>query len=172
MRQKKIIRKRFRGRSSQAFDIDITSLLDILVIMLVFLLKSYNSSGVVFNIPKDITIPKSESQSLNNTGIMVQVSANSIWVDDKSVLDITNAKTSNIFDSGKMRIIPLYNSLVEKRKIVTQVQNSSPDAKPFSGIVNLIVDKSIKYSFLKKVMYTCASAGYKEYKFVVMGEQD
>lgn len=172
MRNKRIIRKRSRGKRIQAIDLDITSLLDILVIMLVFLLKSYNSSGVVLNVPKDITLPKSESQNLNTTGVLVQVSKSSIWVDDQQILDITKSNSSNIFDSGKLRIIPLFNSLVAKRKIVTQVQNTTPEAKKFTGIVNLVVDKSIKYSFLKKIMFTCAAAGYKEYKFVVLGEQD
>lgn len=172
MRNSKIIRKRFRGKKNRAFEIDITSLLDILVIMLVFLLKSYNSSGVILNVPKDIALPNSESQNLNSTGVLVQVSPSMIWVDDEQVLDIKKSNNSNIFDMNRLRIIPLYNTLVAKRKTITQVQKTSPEAKEFSGIVNLVVDKSINYSFLKKIMFTCASAGYKEYKFVVMGEDN
>ena len=31
-------------------------------------------------------------------------------------------------------------------------------------------EKSIKYNFIKKLLYTCAEAGYQKYKFVVLGE--
>ena len=82
------IRKRVKRKKSQVLDIDITSLLDILVILLVFLLKSYNSSGVVFNVPKDISLPRSESKTINNAGVIVQVSTTAVYVDDKVVLNI------------------------------------------------------------------------------------
>jgi biopolymer transport protein ExbD len=60
---------------------------------------------------------------------------------------------------------------VAKRKTIQEVEKASPQAKKFSGIANLLVDKSLKYSYLKKVLYTVAEAGYSKYKFVVLGEE-
>ena len=85
MRQTKSIRKRIKRKKMSPVDIDITSLLDILVIMLVFLLKSYNSSGVVLNVPKNLKLPTSESQNINTYGVIVQVSPTTIWVDNKVI---------------------------------------------------------------------------------------
>jgi len=152
-------------------DLDITSLLDILVIMLVFLLKSYNSSGVVLNVPKGVVLPTSESQMVNSTGVNIQVSPDTIWVDDKAILTVKtmNERPRSVLDQGRRRIIPLYNELVNKKNTIKQIQKSSKGAK-FSGVANLIIDKSMKYSFIKKVMYTCAEAGFQKYKFVVLGE--
>jgi len=169
MRNKKSIRNRGKQRRKNVIDLDITSLLDILVIMLVFLLKSYNSSGVIFNIPKDIKLPESVSQSVNTSGVIVQVSPTTIWVDDKEVLKLDSAK-GRLYDHGNKRIISLYNELVKKKELFKRVEKSAQNAKKFSGVVNLIVDKSIKYSFVKKILYTSAEAGYRQYKFVVMGE--
>lgn len=157
-----------RRKKQQVFDIDITSLLDILTILLVFLLQSYNSSGVIINVPKEIELPKSASESLNNFGVNVQVSKTNIWVDDKEILTAETSASGQIFDEGGRRIVPLYNELVKLKEIVKASEKLDPDAKKFSGIANLIVDKSLKYSYLKRVMYTCAAAGYKEFKFVVM----
>ena len=67
----------------------------------------------------------------------------------------------------------LYNNLLElvrKKEHLKAVAKQAPVAKPFSGIANLIIDKSLKFSYVKKIMYTCAAAGFKEYKFVVMSE--
>lgn len=171
MRTNRLIRKRGAKRRIEPFEIDITSLLDILVIILVFLLKSYNSSGIVLNVPEGIELPRSESQKQNSAGVLVQVSPTKIWVDDKVVYDINTSPRSGSFDYGGRRIVALYNELVAKKKIIKQVEKTAPNAKKFSGVVNLIVDKSVKYKRLKQLLFTCAEAGFMKYKFVVMGEQ-
>ena len=171
MRRSRSIRHRgIKTRNKDVLDLDITSLLDILVIMLVFLLKSYNSSGLVLNVPKGVKLPESKSQSINTSGVMVQVSPEKIWVDDKEVYDV-QTYSGDAYDMGNRRIIPLYNELVKKKELVKQVSKSATSAKEFSGVANLIIDKSIKYSQLKKLMFTCAVAGFKQYKFVVLGEE-
>lgn len=156
-----------RSKKQSVFDIDITSLLDILTILLVFLLQSYNSSGVIINVPDGIELPRSASESLNSFGVNVQVSKTQIWVDDAEVVN-TDIPDSQLFDEGGRRIVPLYNELVKIKETIKQSEKLSPQAKKFSGIANLIVDKSLKYNYLKRVMYTCASAGFKEFKFVVL----
>ncbi len=157
-----------RGKArTRVFEIDITSLLDILTIMLVFLLQNYNSSGVIINVPKSITLPNSASESLNSFGVNVQVSKEQIWVDDKEVVN-SSMDTKVTFDEGGRRIIPLYNELVRLKETIKQAEKLSPNVVKFSGFANLIVDKSLKYNYLKRVMYTCAAAGYKEFKFVVL----
>lgn len=163
------VRNRGRRKKIGPLDLDITSLLDILVILLVFLLKSYNSSGIVFNVAKDIKLPNSISSSPSTTGVIVQVSPSMIWVDDTVVVNSQNMINKATFDDGGKRIIPLYNELIKRKRMSKIVEKSSPEAAKFSGIVNLIVDKSVKYSFVKKLLYTSAEAGYQKYKFVVMG---
>jgi len=171
MSRKRSIRNRKNVRKDKSFEIDITSLLDILVILLVFLLKSYNSSGVTLEIPKEIKIPDSDSQSLNQAGVMIQVSKGKIWVDSETILDIEN-EPKKIYDQGNRRIVPLYDSLVKKVEQIKNLHQQEPDvAKKFSGVANLIIDKTIKYSYVKKIMYTCAAAGFKQYKFVVLAKE-
>lgn len=156
-------------RKENVFDIDITSLLDILTIMLVFLLQSYNSSGVIINVPKEIELPRSSSETLNNFGVNIQVSKTQIWVDDSEVVN-SELPQEQMYDEEGRRIVPLFNELVKIKETIKQSEKLSPQAKKFSGIANLVVDKSLKYSYLKKVMYTCAAAGFKEFKFVVLTE--
>lgn len=157
-----------RRKKPQVFDIDITSLLDILTILLVFLLQSYNSSGVIINVPKGIELPRSASESLNNFGVNVQVSKTQIWVDDTEVVNAENTDASQLYDDGNRRIIPLYNELVKIKETIKQSEKLSPQAKKFSGLANLVIDKTLKYEYVKRVMYTCAAAGFKEFKFVVL----
>ena len=170
MARKRLIRHRMKTKKKKGFDLDITSLLDILVILLVFLLKSYSASNVIINIPKDISLPTSESRSINTEGVMVQVSSNKIWVDDQQVLS-SNESNSKIYDEDGMRIISLYNELVKKKDAYKLLEKTVQGDQKFTGYVNLIVDKKVKYYYLKKLMYTCASAGFKTYKFVVLSAE-
>lgn len=169
MRKNRSILKRNQRKKKAALDLDITSLLDILVILLVFLLKSYNT-GVILNVAEGINLPKSVSQSPNEQGIVVQVSPNKIWVDEAIVLD-SGELPPKIYDQGGRRIIPLYNALMKKREKIELLSQRAKEAADFSGKVNLVIDKSLKYSYLKKLMYTCAEAGFKEYNFIVLGEE-
>lgn len=158
-------------RKENVFDIDITSLLDILTILLVFLLQSYNSSGVIINVPKEIELPKSASETLNNFGVNIQVSKTQIWVDDTEVVN-TDLPQEQMYDEEGRRIVPLFNELVKIKETIKQAEKLSPQAKKFSGVANLVVDKSLKYNYLKKIMYTCAAAGFKEFKFVVLTQEN
>lgn len=169
MRSARSIRNRGRKRKSQVFDLDITSLLDILVIMLVFLLQSTNSTGIILTVPKDVELPVSSSATPSNEGIVIQVSPTTIWVQDKEVFSMEDSDIRSKLDQGGRRLIPLFNELVKRKELIKQSAKSTPLAKEFGGIVNLVVDKTVKYSFVKKLLYTCAEAGFKEYKFVVMG---
>lgn len=171
MKNSRSIRSRGKRRFKKGVvDLDITSLLDILVILLVFLLRSYDSSGIVTNIPKDITLPKSESSTIKSTGVMVQVSQDKIWVEDKEIFSRQSPEGKSYDHNGK-RILPLYNELVKIKKKIKRVEKSAPNAEKFSAVVNLVVDKSIKYNYIKKLLYTCAEAGFRKYKFVVLAQE-
>ena len=170
MRKKRSIRHRKKRSKRSVLELDITSLLDILVIILVFLLKSYNTSGVIFNIPQGISIPQSESKKTSTPGVIIQFSKEKIWVDDELVIEELNAR--NITDHGGRRIIALFDKLVDKRRTIELVEKNSPNAKKFQGVANLIIDKSVGYNLIKKVLYTAAEAKFIRYKFVVLGEEN
>lgn len=168
-RTRSITNKR-RSAKKGPVDVDITSLLDILVILLVFLLKSYNTSGMIMTIPQGIELPDSQSQSANTAGVQIQVSKDKIWVDNVPVLETENLP-DKVYDQQGRRIIPLFNELVKKKEEINKIAKQAAEAQKFSGIANLIIDKSLKYSYVKKIMYTSAEAGFKEFKFVVMGQE-
>lgn len=142
-------------RKSEPMDIDITSLLDILVILLVFLLKSYNASDLKLNLVKKLALPKSEVRKLGGHTVIVQVDQNKkVWVKNKPLTQINTKNAKNDV---------LYDFLVNERKV------ASVDKKKPSKKINLVFDKSLPYEVIKRVMHTSASAGYTEFKFIVKG---
>lgn len=169
MRKDRQIRNRRKRSRRGPLELDITSLLDILVILLIFLLQSYNSSGIVFNVNQDIDLPISASKNPNTAGVIVQVSPTNIIVDNKVVLQSDNLPP-RVYDMGRRRIVPLFEALNAKREQV-KVLEKTANTKPFSGIINFVVDKTLGYNYIKKLLFTAAEAGYFRFNFVVLGDE-
>ena len=149
-------------------ELDITSLLDILVIILIFLLKSYNTSGVFFNLPSGINIPQSKSKNISTPGVVIQVSNQKIWIDDELIIEKMGGP--NLTDHGGRRLIVLFDKLVEKRRTIERIKKNNPKIEDFKGTANLVIDKKVNYNLIKKILYTAAEAKFIKYKFVVSGE--
>lgn len=170
--------KRFNVRKSgeKELDIDITSLLDILVILLVFLLKSYNASDLKLEVAKNINLPKSKSMTLGNMAVIVQVS-------DKKEIWINNRKIGRYLASSDEKIDVLYNALEKEGKYqdkaIKELETTAPSnnsdksalatRKSNRKKVNIVMDQSVPYEVLRKVMHTSALAGFPEFKFIVQG---
>lgn len=167
MRRQSIRNKSHRKKLGGG-DLDITSLLDICTILLCFLIQTFDTNTVQITVPNEITLPTSQTKQINDLGVNIHISATKIWVDNQLILDTSNMP-SKFLDQGDRLIIPLFDELMKKKESVQRLNKTVDQAGVFSGLLNLVVDKSIKYSYLKKIMYTAAQAGYKEYKFVVRG---
>ncbi len=145
-----------RRQKKKELDVDITSLLDILVILLVFLLKSYNASDLKLELAKGISLPRSQSRNLGHHAVVVQVSKKrEIYLNNKVIGRIAN---------GEEKISTLFNALTEIKKIEDQKEKKKRNIK-----VNIVLDQGLSYGTMKSVMHTAASAGFPEFKFIVTG---
>ena len=141
-------------RKKEPMDIDITSLLDVLVILLVFLLKSYNASNLKLNLVKDLVIPNSDARKLGEHAIIVQVDQNKkLYVNKKQV--------------GEMKSSGEHQELLEELKRIREGSRTEVEKK--AKMINLVFDKTLPYKYVKGVMHTSAVAGYTEFKFIVQG---
>lgn len=161
MSRARSVRHKKRRFKREAMEIDITSLLDILVILLVFLLKSYNTSGLQLQLPEGLSLASSKSLSQTRPALMVHVTKEKIWVEDQEI---------EFKDSRSKKVVDLYDHLIKRKQEIQRVASVSTEANKFDGVVNLIVDKDVGYKSLRKIMHTCAEAGYLQYKLVVMKE--
>ena len=158
-RQSKLTRKK------EDMDVDITSLLDILVILLVFLLKSYNASDLKLEPAAQIKLPSSKSQALGRHSVIIQVSSDKeIWLDNEKIgkLSPGGDKIDILFEQLKM----MKEKEIETLRSIASVEERK---KKESKQVNLVLDQSLPYNVVRRVMHTSAMAGYPEFKFIVQG---
>jgi biopolymer transport protein ExbD len=154
------MKKRFnRRRNKEALDVDITSLLDILTILLVFLLKSYNASDLKLDLTKGLEMAESSSQYMTRFAPVIQVNT-------QSKVFLNNKEIGRLPASGEMTIL---TAKLKEEKAKTELSNKNKPQQYNAELVNLVFDKEIDYHIVQRVMHDSALAGYSQFKFIVKG---
>ena len=151
---RKMFFKDNRRKKGEPLELDITSLLDVLVILLVFLLKSYNASDLKLNLVKNLVVPSSDARKLGHHAIIIQV-------DSEKRIFVNKKEVGKFLNSGENEDL-----LVELRTI-RALDRAPATTKPKN--INLVIDQTLPYKVIKSIMHTSAMAGYTEFKFIVQG---
>jgi biopolymer transport protein ExbD len=159
-------------------------MMDILVIILVFLLKSYSASQHNFTTVPGMQLPLSGSPDQPPDSLYVIVTPEGITYENQRILDfsqdanqvgasdISYAFRKNDLDEGGRRIIPLFDALTKAREKaeVLRAKSKARDEQgqplPFHGILAIQADKKIRFETIRRIMYTAASAGFKTFRFL------
>lgn len=156
------MKRRFNKRpKKEAIDVDITSLLDILTILLVFLLKSYNASDLKLDLQENLEIADSDARTMTRYAPVVQVNK-------EARVFLNNKEIGRLPASGEMMILTQALK-TEKGRLVTENTTKAANQKVNTDLVNLIFDKDMDYQVVQRVMHDSALAGYSQFKFIVKG---
>jgi biopolymer transport protein ExbD len=157
--------RRRRGEVKE-MSLNITSMMDMFTIILVFLLKSFSTSSASMKVSGDLSLPESTANKPPLEVVTVAVDQKHILVDNKVIITHKEGEIpANQLDESGYKIIPLFEELSkhsEKAKFIAS-QNEKFD---FEGKVLLQMDRELKFKLLRQVMYSAGQAEYNEFKFV------
>jgi biopolymer transport protein ExbD len=161
-----------RKNRTSTFTLQLTSMIDMFTIILVFLLKSYATSAVDVVPGKDVTLPSSTSTVSAIEALKVVVSQKGIFVDDKQILAFEDGKVpAGMLDAQDKKFIkPLFDALKEQADKTKSISKQNETVN-FEGKVILQADRALSYDQLSKVLYTSAFAGYTNVNFAVAAIQ-
>jgi biopolymer transport protein ExbD len=186
MPRRSIKDRRRRNKVNKAFELQLTSMMDVLVIIVVFLLKTYATTINNFSTVPGIQIPISKSMDEPTDSLQVIITPENMTFESLKILEFTqnaasagSADASYEFknqdlDEGKRRIVPLYNALMGARdkaellRAKSQARDTNGQPLPFEGILAIQADKRVQYDTIRKIMYTAAAAGFKTFRFLAM----
>jgi len=157
----RFVQKRVHGGGKRPVDVslNLTPMIDFLVVIVVFLLMSFSTSGEI-PVDKSIRLPKAENTLDMVEAPMVAITGSQILVDGTPA-----GSTRAVEESNRLqRIDELYNILKSKRELWKQVHDNST---PFPGVVILQVDRDVPAVVVKSVFQTAAYAGYPNVSFMV-----
>ncbi len=156
-------------RSPATFKIQVTSMVDMFVILLVFLLKSYSTSAVNITPSEKLALPVSTSTKDPVDVLKLVVSKEGVFVEDKKIVDIKDGQVGvqDVDASDTQFIRALYTELDEQAKKARTIASANETIE-FDGKVLMQADRSLSYELLRKIMYTSMMAGYSDVKIAVM----
>ncbi len=164
-------RRRAREAEGEIRELNIVAMMDMMTILLVFLLKSYQASTINVNMGEHLSIPASTTQLSPQENITVTISMDEVTVNDKKVLPLEGGVVpARAKEGGKadaFYVGAVYDALkreVDKQKYIASFNKSAQ----FAGRVNVVADKRITYRTIMDVLYTAGQAELGEYKFMVL----
>ena len=160
---------RMRGNRTSTFGLQVTSMVDMFTIILVFLLKSYSTSAVQITPQEGLKLPTSTSNTEPVEALKLVVSQEGVFVKDEQILVFKKGKPDQAdLDSNDSKFLrPLYEALNKEAENSKKIADLN-DAVEFDGRVVVQADHKLPYSVLKKVMYTSMLAGYADVKMAVL----
>ncbi len=169
--RREIVRKTRRRHVEHIHEeLNITAMLDMMTIILVFLLKTLSSSAN--NVPQsnDLQIPRSNSLDEPSQALQVIVSRVSITVNGRGMgVTLRNGLVDPTAKRGGQSGF-LINAL--NREMRDQHEQalgmSRATNQPFDGQMALIADSSIPLRTIYEVLYTCGQNGFSNFRLLVL----
>lgn len=157
--------------------LNITAMLDIMTIILVFLLKTLAESTASVPQSEDLKIPASIIRTQPpSEGVIVTVSKSQILVGDNKVLSLPSRESMVQSGAGArfkrsgvndLYIVPLGNALQSARntdRLIRQAKNLDPG----SSEAIIVADGTTPYRLLLEVLFTLGQNEFGKYHLMVM----
>src|SRR5580704_8381594 len=177
-------RRRARGLSAMATP-SLTSLMDVITIILVYLIKTMATSPISVQDPS-IQLPISTSMEAVEDLVVVMITGAerrdvgphgerimvpdvpTIVVDDDVILQLSENFELPAGSLERQFIIrALKQKLLEVRKM-QGVTAELTDSGAFDGKIVFVVDRNVPYRTLSKALVSSAEAGYADFKFAIV----
>lgn len=173
---KRELRKQTRKRALEPENnyLNITAMLDMMTIILVFLLKSMSSSSASLPQSNDLKMATSVLTSeASQEGLAVMVSKSSIVVDDNAVCPIPADATHGVEGKYKrsgpndLYIVPLANVLQSWREKDRQIR-AATGKDPSSSEAIIIADEKTPYRLLVEILFTLGQSEFGKFHLMVL----
>lgn len=140
--------------------LNLTSMMDMFTIILVFLLKTYSTEGSLIQPSDYLTLPTSTIEQSPEVALDLVISKEWLMLNHKPVERVRNI----IAQEGL-----IIKSLQENLEIYSREAKRMEETfgTKFSGKVTIQGDKDISYRLLVKVMATCGKSDYPNMRLVV-----
>jgi len=164
-----------RKRQREAAKLNITSLLDMFTIMLLFLLVNFSAKQENTKIHPGLALPHSEAELDAVDAIDVVLTKEKLLLEDKVVVKLKHGRFSRDYMDGD-KIKPFYSALVRLKKRYDRQRKLASVKKGKNGkkkdknkqVILFQSDKTIAFNTVDKVMMTTAQAGFPNFKFAVL----
>jgi biopolymer transport protein ExbD len=141
----------------------LTSMMDIMTIILVFMIKQVDTEGQLVTAAENLVLPNSTSTKVpKEVSLGVVVDQNWVLVDGQQIL-----QTSIVSEQDSLMVEALDVVLKEKREVEKAALLAKGEPDEGGGNIIVQLDKNTYYDIMFKVLATCGSSGFTNVAFAV-----
>jgi biopolymer transport protein ExbD len=144
--------------------LNITSLMDVMTIILLFLICQFSAEDQNLRLAKGLELPKSSSEKPFKWAINITLNQDQLMVEDLAVCRFKEGRFVDIQEDPD-KIVLLYNQLTDLKQLEKYRQVERDASEP---VVIFQADKKHRFDTIYKVMKTAAIAGYPNFRFAVL----
>jgi biopolymer transport protein ExbD len=159
-------KRKEREAAGEIRELNITAMMDMMTIILVFLLKSYSASSASLTASEDVRPPLSSTRFTPRDTVAVTITPKHILVGDKMVVTLAGGQIPPDKLQGRL-VLPLDQALKKEVEKLKYIADRNPNA-PFARELSVIGDRKIPYDLLLTVLYTAGQNELENYRFVVI----
>ena len=152
------------GKGNRSRPLQLTSMMDILTVLLLFLLKSFVVEGEVITPAPGIDLPESSSETLPHASVVVAIFDNTLLLDGQMV-----AKVDGMAPDGDLLIPQLAARLDQTRAKELEIARLRGEEAVYDPKIAIQGDRDISFEILQRVMYTCNQSGFGDIALAVIG---
>lgn len=158
-----LYRKRRKKHGDAVEGLNLTAMMDMMTIILVFLIKQYASAAE--NVPLSAVLQPPVSTIKDNieATTSVFITKEEIMVEQKPVLKL---KSWQIVAENPAQALTPFNDALKSRAGQLQLIEKRGGA-PFDHKVMFVVDQDVPYELLTTVMSACQREGFYDYRMIV-----
>ena len=163
MRRRKERRQSWRKGTGSSGSVNLSSMMDILTVLLLFLLKSYVAGGEVMVPAPGIQLPSSNADQPPQTSLVVAIDDDEILIGSERVTTLAEA-----LGNPSLEIGPLTAHLQAVQRQQDEIARLRGVEPAQHRVATIQGDRNIEFRVLQKVMYTLGQNGYENISLAVL----
>ena len=150
-------------------ELNITPMMDMMTIILVFLLKSFSGSTSMLTLDENLQVPPSKTRLAAKEAVPVLITKKVILIEGQQVEAVNNGKVDASRkpngENGYLisSIVDILSKISNRERRVAELQKGK-----FESELMVVADKGTPYRLLTEVLYSCGQAGYSNYRLIVL----
>lgn len=143
----------------------ITSMMDILTVLLLFLLKSFVADGEVVTPAPGVELPRSTSVETPEASLVIAIAADEIRLGGETVVALDGSVDGGL---GGSMVIDELRAVLDRAREQQMAIAARRGRSDWKGTVTIQGDRDMSFAVLQRVMFTCDQSGFADVALAVL----
>lgn len=150
------------GKKNMMMPLNLTAMVDMFTVLVIFLLQSFSASGEIMFIQKGIKLPTAAmAEPLEERGPVVTLYENKVMIEGEKLAEL------DTLDKAEPNIPTLTERLQKIRENEEKLVGRDP-SKPYDGHAIIQADVGTDFELVRKTIYSVNEAGWTHLQFAAM----